>query len=174
MGKAPPHLIAEFRAKGITISKFDAARSQLSTAIGLWFADSDPVSIHALAYAAYEIVHAVSKKRDRFRRDLLFDTLVIKDEYRKEFNLFVKQHANFFKHADRDVDVAIEFRPILSELFMLFTIVGIQLCGERPNDAESAFLMWLYFHRPELLTEKGREQFVQGIPVDQVDDIRAV
>jgi hypothetical protein len=41
----------------ITISKFDAARRQLNTAITLWFADGDPVAIHTLAYAAYEIIH---------------------------------------------------------------------------------------------------------------------
>jgi hypothetical protein len=69
------------QTKGLRIGKLDAARRQLETAIILWFTDGDPVAIHTLAFAAYEIIHVVSKKRDPNRRDLLFDPLVIKDEY---------------------------------------------------------------------------------------------
>jgi hypothetical protein len=39
----------------IVVTKLDAARRQLRTAIHLWFNDGDPVSIHALAFAAYEL-----------------------------------------------------------------------------------------------------------------------
>jgi hypothetical protein len=38
------------------------------------------VSIHTPAYAAYEIIHAVSKRMNPNRRDLLFDTALVKDE----------------------------------------------------------------------------------------------
>src|SRR5438045_2665233 len=86
----------------IRISKLDAARRQLQTAISLWFNDGDPVAIHTLAAAAYEIIHAVSATRDPNRRDLLFDSLVVKDEYRREANAWFRGPANFFKHADRD------------------------------------------------------------------------
>jgi len=36
----------------VRLSKFEAARRQLETAIKLYFADGDEVSIHALAAAA--------------------------------------------------------------------------------------------------------------------------
>jgi hypothetical protein len=52
----------------LTIGKLDAARRQLSTAITLWFGSDDPVSIHTLAHAAYEIIHTVSRKRNPDRR----------------------------------------------------------------------------------------------------------
>jgi hypothetical protein len=68
--------------KKIIVSKLDAARRQLQTAIQLWFEERDPVAIHALAYAAYEIIHAISKRRNPNRRDLLFDSDLVKDEYR--------------------------------------------------------------------------------------------
>jgi hypothetical protein len=61
------------------LSKLDVARSQLQTAIHLWFHDGDPVSIHTLAYAAYEIIHFVSKKHNRTKQ-LIFDTLSVKEE----------------------------------------------------------------------------------------------
>ena len=63
----------------ITVTKLDAARRQLRTAIRLWFNDGDLVAIHTLAFAAYEIIHVVSKKRNR-----------IKNEYRSAWNKKIK------------------------------------------------------------------------------------
>jgi hypothetical protein len=103
----------------ITVAKLDAAKRQLRTAIRLWFEGGDPVSIHTLAFAAYEIAHVVSKKRDQFRRDLIFDSYKIKDEYRAAWNKGIKKHATFFKHAEKDWGASIEFSPILSLLFMM-------------------------------------------------------
>ncbi|MGI8569030.1 MAG: hypothetical protein ACR2KT_08130 [Methylocella sp.] len=74
----------------VRIGKLDAARRQLRTAITLWFNDGDPVSVHTLAYAAYEVIHAISEKRDPTRRDLLFDSRLIKDEFRGEWNATVE------------------------------------------------------------------------------------
>jgi hypothetical protein len=99
--------------------------------------------VHALAYAAYEVVHAISKRRDPNRRDLLFDSALVKDEHRREFNATIKKHANFFKHADKDGDSVIEFNPALSEMFILFATLGRELCGEAPSDEECIFLWWL-------------------------------
>ena len=61
----------------IRISKLEAARRQLRTAITLWFTGGDPVAIHSLAFAAYEILHAISEKRDPNRIDLIFDSVWI-------------------------------------------------------------------------------------------------
>src|SRR6266516_1903612 len=108
----------------LTISKLDAARRQLQTAITLWFSEGDPVSIHTLAFAAYEVIHWISKRRNPHRRDLLLDSDHIKEEYRKDWNVFIRKHANFFKHSDRDGDATIEFRPILSDLFIMMAITG--------------------------------------------------
>src|SRR6266540_690470 len=105
----------------ITIAKLDAARRQLETAITLWFNDGDPVSIHTLACAAYEIIHVVSKTKNRWQ-DLLFDSLVIKDEYRNEWTKRLKEPANFFKHARNDPDGSLDFDPAVSEGFILFAL----------------------------------------------------
>jgi len=84
----------------IKVTKLDAARRQLRTAIELWFAGGDPVSIHALAYAAHEIIHRLFRQKGL--SDLFFDSSLIKPEYSKEFSLVIKDSANFFKHAKRD------------------------------------------------------------------------
>jgi hypothetical protein len=156
----------------IRVGKFDAARRQLRTAITLWFTDGDPVSVHTLAFAAYEIIHAISEKRDPCRRDLLFDTLIIKDEYRRDWNAHVRRYANFFKHADRDGDSVIEFRPILSEMFILYAIMGRQLCGEPSSDEESTFLWWFQIHKPKFLTDSGKKLVTDAFPVEDLARVR--
>jgi hypothetical protein len=79
----------------IVVTKLDAARRQLRTAIRLWFQEADPASIHTLAHAASEIIHVISKNRNRYRRILIFDADMIKDEYRSEWNEKRKNSANF-------------------------------------------------------------------------------
>jgi hypothetical protein len=158
----------------LTISKLDAARRQLQTAITLWFAGGDPVSIHTLAYAAYEIIHAVSKQRNPGRRDLLFDSALIKDQYRRQWAESIKKHANFFKHAQNDGNSIIEFKPAISEMFLFYSLYGMELCGERHNDEESAFIYWINIHRTDLLTDSGREKYEQSLPVETRNILKSI
>src|SRR5579872_5321845 len=113
----------------MVVTKIDAAQRQLITAITLWFNSGDEVSVHALAFAAYEVMHVLSKRRDKYRRDLLFDSVLIKDEYRSEFNKGLKKVASFFKHANHEDETEIEFDPELSEMFIMYAIAGRELCG---------------------------------------------
>ncbi|HTS41262.1 MAG TPA: hypothetical protein VMH84_12060 [Xanthobacteraceae bacterium] len=159
-------------SKILKLTKFDVARSQLKTAIELWFHEGDPVSIHALASAAYEIIHVISKKRNPNRRDLIFDSIVIKDEYRKEANIRFKKHANFFKHALNDHDATIGFNPEATTFVILFTLVGLQFCVADYNDEELAFQWWLNVHRPDLLTDNGKQSLTDLIRVDDFDKIQ--
>jgi hypothetical protein len=156
----------------IRIGKCEAGKQQLRTAIKLWFKGGDPVSAHALAFAAYEIFHFLSEKRDPTRRDLLFDTATIKDEFRKDWNQLVRKEANFFKHADRDGDAVIEFDPAITEHFILFAIGGRELCGEASSDEERAFIWWIHVNRPERLTNKGADFLAKNMPVDSLKHIR--
>jgi len=158
----------------ITLTKLEAARRQLGTAVSLWFAEGDPVSTHVLAYAAYEIIHVVSKKKNRNREGLLFDSPYIRDDKRSEFNIILKKHANFFKHANNDADATIDFLPQVPELFIMYAIFGIELCGEQLNDAELAFMMWHYLHDPAILNEAGREKILESAPVNQLKVLRDI
>jgi hypothetical protein len=158
----------------IKVDKLDAATRQLRTAITLWFNEGDPVSIHALAFAAYEVIHAVSKKRNPYRRDLLFDSLVIKDEYRSQVNIYLKKYAYFFKHADRNPDAEIEFNPELSETFILYAICGRELCGEPSSEEESNYLWWLQIHHSDILTQKGRDALSNLMSAENIELLRRV
>jgi len=157
----------------LTITKLEAARRQLNTAIMLWFADGDPVSIHTLAYAAYEIIHAVSKQRLRTQK-LLFDAAHVKEEYRPEVNKLLKKHANFFKHAKTDAENQIEFPPVVSLLFLIFSILGIGSMRLAKTNAETDFMLWQTIHEPKFLTDEGRKVYVDTIGVDQLTHLKSL
>lgn len=154
------------------VTKMEAARRQLATAITLWFTGGDTVSTYTLSHAAYEVIHNLT--RQQRGRDLLFDSLVIRDEYRKDFNVLLRNPANFFKHAQRgkSENPTIEFYPETSDLFILFSILGLSLIDMELNSEESAFCWWINFHKPEWLTEKGRKFLSDRFPVDSIRKIR--
>jgi hypothetical protein len=140
----------------LTITKLEAARRQLRTAITLWFSDDDPISIHTLACAAYEIIHTLTKKTNPLRPNLLFDGLAGTDEERKALLLQLKKPANFFKHADRDVDETLPFTPLLTEIFIIGSIAGIYTHdgSVTVTSVESAFVVWFFIHPPGALSEQ--------------------
>ena len=160
-----------FQTAPITITKLDAARRQVRSAIELWFAEGDPVSILTLSYAGYEVIHRLYRKQGL--RDLLYDTSIIKDEYRRDFTKLLKTAPNFFKHANReDAKETISFTATTGDLFLVMSLVGLQRMGEPLNDLERAFQLWFAIHYPDegftkALTDKG-------IPVDEARGALAV
>ena len=124
-----------------SVNKLDAACRQLDTAISLWFNDGDTVSIHTLACSAHQIVHDINKQRGNpalLHGGLIYDSLKIRDEYRREANRLLKGAYNFFKHAEKDASGTIEFRPALTELFIMCTSLGLELLGRDPGPIRAA------------------------------------
>lgn len=140
----------------------------------MWFYDEDYVSAHTLAYAAYEIVHAVSKTKNPQRPDLLLDSSQVKPDKRKEFNELFRAAANFFKHADRDPDATIEFSPGLTELFIYFAIKGIELCGVTPAPELVIFISWLQIRTPALMSDTAREMITNSPLIENLTKAQAM
>jgi hypothetical protein len=158
----------------ITIEKLDAAKRQLQTAIRLWFDEGDPVSIHTLAFAAYEIAHVVSKKHNRHRYSLLFDAFVVPEENRAAWNIAIKKHAGFFKHANKDWDASIKFAPAMSIVFMIGAGAGLRLAGEPHSLEELALLFWLLIHKPEWINSDTRKLIQSRIPVKHLMAMKTI
>ena len=144
------------------VDKLEAACRQLNTAISLWFNDGDAVSIHVLACSAYQIVHDINCRQGG--RDLLYDSVIYKDEYRREAINYLKRHYNFFKHADNDRVTTIEFDSIITEGFIMFTLAGLELLGRSPDEVRGAFNIYYSLRNPHLLTEKGKAKFINAVP----------
>jgi hypothetical protein len=153
----------------ISVTKLDAARRQLRVAIRLWFTEGDPVAVHTLASAAHEIIHALFKRKGL--HGLMFDSRVIKDEYRGEWAKIIKAKASFFKHAQKDPDATLEFNPAVNLGLLLAGTAGLQKMGEAPNMEESAFTYWLRIHRPTWFRiDRGSD----GVPVDPFEKFRGI
>ena len=136
------------------IDKLDVACRQLNTAISLWFSGGDTVSIHTLACSAYQIVHDIAHKQGGY--NLIYDSLIVKDKHRPKANKLLKEAYNFFKHAEKDAYDTIEFKPILTELFMTFTSCVLENLGRQPDEIRGAFNIYYLLNYPQDLTEKGK------------------
>lgn len=152
----------------ITVTKLEAARRQLKTAIELWFADGDPVSVHTLAHASHEVLHRIY--RNRGLKDLLFDSTLIKDEHRAEFSISIKESANFFKHAknEGETDISI-FRTQRNDLYLLMSVIAIDRMKETRSDVEAAFIFWHFLHAPKWFPEDVAQN---NIPIDRLAELK--
>jgi len=120
--------------KKLLISKLDAAKRQLETAIRIYFSSGDPVSIHTLTAAAYNVVRDVNKNMGGEKLLAKEGFLeYIKEGHEQEVWEIINKAENFFKHADRDHDSTIEFNPAQSEFLILEACsVYAKLSGEFP------------------------------------------
>jgi hypothetical protein len=148
----------------ITITKMDAARRQLATAIELWFEDSDPVSIHTLAFAAHEIIYRRFEKLGH--KGMVFDAPFIDGALSKLFRQKFAENANFFKHHNR-AEETVDFNPELNEVIFMTSIMGLITMSEALTLQEDAFHKWTLFSRPELFPEDSRPK---QIPVELLRD----
>jgi hypothetical protein len=117
----------------LIISKLDSAKRQLEIAIKLYFHFDDPVSIHTLTAAAYNVLRDINKDRGNdpvLVKEWLVKYL-IKPEKQKEFIKLTNEAENFFKHADTDAEETYTFRPRQTEI-LLWEAVEIyqRLTGE--------------------------------------------
>ncbi len=128
------------------ISKTDAAQRQLDTAIELYFAESDPVAMHTLAAAAYELIKALRKRKGL--PDEIEDMIIPGRE--AEFRRLWNQAQNFFKHADRDGNAILEFEPGHTELRLYVASHYFGALAPR-TEAMLAFAAWYSMHNVELL-----------------------
>lgn len=106
--------------QSLTISKLDAAKRQLETVIRMYFYSGDPVSIHTLTAAGYNVIRDINEKRGgkpMFVKDELSEQ--VKPEHRKQLQEKMNGAENFFKHADRDHDATLDFNPDATEFFIM-------------------------------------------------------
>ena len=132
----------------VKISKVDAAKRQLETAIRLYFHNADPVSIHTLAFAAHTILSDLNKKKKGF--PMLLDGVLVPEKFRKKFKRIINTAKNHFKHANKDPNATVDFRPHTNEFVLLDACEKyLDLTGENvPQFA--IFKSWFLLKNPDL------------------------
>jgi hypothetical protein len=157
--------------KQYTIRKIEAAIRQLDVAIQLWFNEGDEIAIHTLACSAHQIINDINCHKKG--ANLLFNHDRINDKYRGIAIRHFKKHYNFFKHADDDPNPegTIEFTPILTEGFILYSILGLESFKIKISFHCSAFLFAFSVYNPELITGTLK-LFIDSIPIERLNEIR--
>jgi hypothetical protein len=171
------------KTAAMIVTKLDAARRQLETALVLWIHDGDPVSIHTLVYAAYQVIHDLN--RHAKGPPLMLDMPFIGTNDRAAFINAVKQWAVFFKHADDRTkgkkkgtpapSSTITFNPAINEMFFVYALIGLEYLKERLSPQEIAFKVWYSVHNPDQIDRdqlrvqrqvisKETAQWLRGMP----------
>jgi hypothetical protein len=156
----------------LQISKTDAAARQLDLAIKLWFYEEDPVSIHTLMWAAYEIISDLCKKKGKPEMTAIeLMKRRIKPEHLEEAMAIFKKAMTFFKHANRDAHTILEFNPESNDYLLLIAVGAFESLGERLSDIQRAYGNWCFMHMPHLLKD-GENPLLNFVSVENLENIR--
>jgi hypothetical protein len=124
----------------VKVTKIDAARRQIETAITLWFLDGDAVSIHTLTAAGHRICHDITRVRGG-KSPILFNPDAIEPRHLKEYKSLICKAENFFKHAERDPVASIQYclEPYLTEVYLIDAIELFRWINKHITDLMLAF-----------------------------------
>jgi hypothetical protein len=136
----------------MNLTKLDAAKRQLATAIRLYFEDCDPVSVHTLVMAANEIIERLCESNGipAVRSSFL---AVIIPERRKEFNRHLNKARNFFKHASDPDEVLEDFSDELNLVGILMAVSGLRLLGVHDMPEAGFFITWVQLVEPDFFAD---------------------
>jgi len=133
------------------LTKLDIARRQLATAIDLFFASQDAISVFSLATNSWEVIDALCRKTgvESFSIQARENIPEGKD---LKVNYVNSPYRNFFKHADRDSEKTLDPLPDSQVEGVLFLAVEdyIRLNGRSPVQFQ-VFQLWYLAKHPEKL-----------------------
>ncbi len=136
------------RPEPVAVSKIEAARRQLETAISLYFHEGDLVSMHTLGCAAHGIIEGLNKGAGG--EPTLKETLKtgVRPEFAEEFAQKLHEAQNFFKHArSGEASKVVKLGPYHTQIILLDACWTYRrLTGERLPMLTTyevwAFLTW--------------------------------
>jgi len=115
------------------ISKLDAAKRQIDTAIRLFFKSADPISIHTLTAAGHQVLMDIAKPENI--KSFMKDSPWIIGDKKKEYLAIVNEAENFFKHAEKDPSSVLKFKQEQTEFLLLDAVeMYIQLTADMPEN----------------------------------------
>lgn len=143
------------------LSKVDVARRQLSTAIELFFAGRDAVSVYSLATNAWEIIDVLCAKAGI--GSFSFQARENVPQGKDLRNYINSPYRNFFKHADSDSEKTLAPLPNSQVEGVLFLAVEdyIRLNGRSPVQLQ-VFQLWYLAKHPEKLDAAVADELIGG------------
>ena len=136
-------VVHEEKVREVVVTKIDAAIRQLNCAIQMYFEDGDPVPIHTLACAAHQIVHDINRAKGG--PALLFDAVRQSESEKKEVTVFLRSHANYFKHANKDScpNCGIRFSTKTTEVIIYSALLGLCYLKRKLSAIMAAYIVYM-------------------------------
>ncbi len=154
----------------IQVTKLDASKRQLEVAIDLFFLSCDPISIHTLTSASYNIL------RDHYKKDaqevFIKNEILkyVKENMKKRMLNKINEAENFFKHADRDINVVLDFRPKQTEYLMWeATQIYYDITKKKP-DKFNIYNYWFAANHKNLFVEKNIQEIDRALDSEEMMD----
>ncbi len=147
----------------MNLSKLDVARSQLLTAIRLYWDDGDPVSVYTLASNAWEIIYELCRVKniDSISDDIQSHIGIGKKLKRDYIN---KPFRNFFKHADTDHDDILNgFSDSCNDGMLYMSVEDfIRLSDKSPLEFQ-VYQLWYLSRNPDKLRKDIFDEYTKKI-----------
>ena len=164
----------------VRVTKLEAAGRQLETAIDLYFRDGDPVSIHTLCCAAYDVIHVLNKQRN--------DPLDLDDMMLKDFDRFLTSRAekklfhdslnaaqNFFKHGSSDTSGTVTLDTRYTEWHLYEAVQKYARLVGQCSKTMALYTTWFATQYPEVFSSvemadsdrRNAEQFLRVVSTNR-------
>lgn len=152
----------------VKIDKVEAARRHLIAGVELFFDRRDPIVVHTVAFAAYQILSDLCAHRKVTREIEDSDVLKNLGVHQEFLRAFRKLH-NFFKHADKDPDGFVKFFPNSNYVVLLLaTEYYAKLISKVPKHCQ-VLRAWFFVKHPEH-APLGWAQMIRSHAVPSADD----
>jgi hypothetical protein len=153
------------------ISKLEAARRQLETAIKLFFNDSDSISIHTLAAASHNVLKDLD---DEDKKVITNDKILefVKEDMKKEFFRIMRKPQNFFKHANQDPESELRFNPEVNEIDLFFAVWQYYQFSDDPPFWIRSYKVWFMIKKPDVFVGLGEPYITKQKEISQEDFLK--
>lgn len=145
------------------LRKIDAARRQLATAIELFFAGRDAVSVYSLAANSWEIIDTLCT-RDKIESFSVQARENVPEGKDLKFHYINSPYRNFFKHADRDSKQVLAPLPDSLVEGVLFLAVEDYIRLNRRSPVQfQVFQLWYLAKHPNKLDAAVANEVLDGV-----------
>ena len=139
------------------VSKTEAARRLIDTAISMLFRNDDPLAVHIVAMAGFRVLKDLAKSRG------LEHTLdsMIRAGMEKEFWGGFSDAANFLKHAERDPNAVLSpFSEDTNDMLLVLACTYYESLGKRWTLEMGVLVFWYMSLHPDSLSNSANPAMV--------------
>lgn len=130
------------------VDKITAARRQLKTAIQMFFEQKDPIAIHSLCWASYQILIDLCAHAGIERE--IEDSQILKDMGKlNEVVAAMRKPHTFFKHSDRNPNSTVKFFPDATHLTLLMAYQYFYKLTQETLIEGQTLQMWFFLKYPD-------------------------